>query len=386
MPTMRLAPASTSDYRLLAERRLPRILFDYIDGGAYQETTLGANVDDFNAIGVRQRVMRDVSRIDAKLRLLGEDWSMPVALAPIGMAGMMARRAEVQAVKAAERAGVPFCLSTFSICPLEEVAKAAARPFWFQLYMMKDRGHVRALLQRAKAVGCKTLVFTVDLAVVGARYRDIRNGMGGGVGPLGKIRAGLDYVAHPAWALDVGINGKPLVFGNLAEYAAGASTMAAFKEWVGAQLDASVTWSDIEWLRGQWDGNLIIKGVLDADDAGAAADVGADAVIVSNHGGRQLDGAASSITATPRIVDAVGERVDVLMDGGVRSGQDVVKALACGAKAVLIGRPWIWALAARGQAGLRALLQTFKEEMNVTMALTGAPVIADISREILDGA
>jgi len=349
MPTMRLAPASTSDYRLLAERRLPRILFDYIDGGAYQEATLGANVDDFNAIVMRQRVMRDVSRIDTKLRLLGEDWSMPVALAPIGMGGMMARRGEVQAVKAAERAGVPFCLSTVSICSLEEVAEAAARPFWFQLYMMKDRGAVRALLQRAKAAGCRTLVFTVDLAVVGARYRDIRNGMGGGVGPLGKIRAGLDYAAHPAWALDVGVNGKPLVFGNLAEYAPGASTPADFKQWVDERFDASVTWKDIEWLRGQWDGNLIIKGVLDAEDATAAADAGANAVVVSNHGGRQLDGVASSIAATPMIVDAVGGRVDVLTDGGVRSGQDVVKALACGAKAVLIGRPWIWAIAARGQ-------------------------------------
>lgn len=381
---MRLAPASTSDYRLLAEKRLPRMLFDYIDGGAYQEMTLAANEDDFNAIQLKQRVMRDVSNIDTGINLFGVDWSIPLALAPIGLGGMMARRAEVQAVKAAEAAGVPFCLSTVAICSLEEVAKSASKPFWFQLYMMKDRGHVRELLQRAQTAGCQTLVFTVDLAVVGARYRDIRNGMAGGVSPLGKIRAGLEYLIHPRWAWDVGVKGKPHLFGNLAEYVPDATTPAQFKQWIDAQFDASATWKDIEWLRGLWNGSLIIKGVLSPEDARAATDAGADSVIVSNHGGRQLDGVSSAITMTPRVVDAVGERVDVLMDGGVRNGQDIVKALAYGAKAVLIGRPWIWAAAARGEKGVMALLKTFKAELDVAMALTGAPTIADISRDLLD--
>lgn len=358
--------------------------FDYIDGGAGEEITLAANIADFKAIRLRQQVMRDVSKIDASITLFDEEWSMPLALAPIGLGGMMARRAETQAASAAQAAGIPFCLSTVAICSIEEVAKAAAKPFWFQLYMMKDRGHVRELLQRAKAVGCETLVFTVDLAVVGARYRDIRNGMGGGVSMLGKLRAGAEYLTHPSWAYDVGVKGKPHVFGSLTDYVPNAKTPSEFKEWVDAQFDASVTWKDIEWLRKSWDGNLVIKGIMTAEDAAAATDAGADAVIVSNHGGRQLDGVASSIIVTPRIVDAVGERVAVLMDGGVRNGKDVVTALAYGAKAVLIGRPWIWALAAQGERGLKTLLKTLKAELNVCMALTGAPTIADISSGSLD--
>jgi L-lactate dehydrogenase (cytochrome) len=384
MPTMRLAPASASDYRRLAEARLPRVLFDYIDGGAYGEATLAANVADFAAIRLRQRVMRDVSTIDTSIRLFGEEWSMPLALAPIGMGGLMARRAEAHAVRAAEAAGVPFCLSTVAVCSLEETAKAARKPFWFQLYMMKDRGCVKELLARAKAAGCRTLLFTVDLAVVGARYRDVRNGMGGGLTPLARLRAGLDYAAHLPWAYDVGFKGKPLIFGNLADYVPSASRPGDFKKWVDSQFDASVTWKDIEWLRASWDGDLVIKGVLDPDDAKEAASAGADAVVVSNHGGRQLDGVSSSIRMTPRIVEAVGDRLAVLMDGGVRSGLDVVKALASGARAVLIGRPWIWAMAGRGEPGLAALLRTFKAEMKVAMALTGTPRIADISEGTLD--
>lgn len=384
MPTLRLAPASTEDYRLLAERRLPRPLFDYIDGGAYQEVTLRANVADFHKIAIKQSVMRDVSKIETSTELLGETWKMPVALAPIGMGGMMAQRAEVQAVRAADAFGIPFCLSTVAICGLEEVARAATRPFWFQLYMMRDRGHVRELLQRAKAVGCRTLVFTVDLAVVGARYRDIRNGMGGGIGALGRLRGGLfEYATHPGWTYQVGMRGKPHIFGNLKDYVPKASSPADFKSWVDSQFDPSVTWKDIEWLRKIWDGKLIIKGVLNPDDANEAARTGADAVIVSNHGGRQLDCVSSSIAMLPRIVEAVGGRIDVLVDGGVRSGQDVVKAVASGAKAALIGRPWIWAVAARGEVGLKSLLGTFKGEMKVSMALTGAPKLADLTREIL---
>lgn len=384
MPTLRLTPVSASDFRRIAEDRLPRFLFDYIDGGAYQEVTLRANVEDFQRLGLHQRVMRDVSKLDTSIELLGEKWSMPVALAPIGMGGMMAKRAEVQAVRAADAFGLPLCLSTVAICSLEEVAKAAARPFWFQLYMLRDRGAVRELLQRAKAVGVRTLVFTVDLAVVGARYRDARNGMGGGVGPLARLRGGLfEYLIHPGWLASVGLGGRPHVFGNLAPYVPKATTPADFKSWVDAQFDPSVTWKDIEALRKEWDGKLVIKGVLSAEDASAAVDAGADAVIVSNHGGRQLDGVASSIKALPRIAEAVAGRAEVLMDGGVRSGQDVARAVASGARAVMIGRPWIWALAARGEPGLRRLLAIFREELRVTMALTGAPSIAAVTSDIL---
>jgi len=381
---MNLAPASTSDYQRLAEKRLPRNLFDYIDGGAYNETTLRANVEDFEKLHMKQRVMHDVSNIDTSTNLLAEELAMPLALAPIGLAGMMARRAEVQAVKAAEKAGIPFCLSTVSICSLEEVAEAATKPFWFQLYMMRDRAYVTGLLDRAKAAGCKTLVFTVDLAVVGARYRDVRNGMAGGLSGLSKLRASLEYPTHPAWALDVGVKGKPHTFGNLADFVPSAKSIVDFKAWVDAQFDPSCTWKDIEWLRSIWDGNLIIKGILSTEDAKAAVAAGADGIVISNHGGRQLDGVSSSINMTSKIRDAVGDNTTIIMDGGVRSGQDIVKAVANGAQTALIGRPWIWALAARGQAGLDALLRTFKAEMNVSMALTGAPSITDISSEILD--
>lgn len=385
MPSHNLIPASADDYRHLAEKRLPRVLFDYIDGGAYQERTLASNVADFQALQMKQRVMRDVSALDTSIELLGERWTMPVALAPIGLGGMMARRAELQAKRTADAFGTPFCLSTVAICSLEEVAEVSQRPFWFQLYMLRDRGAVKALLARAKAVGVKNLVFTVDLAVVGARYRDVRNGMNGGVGVWGRLRSGLlSYLAHPAWLRDVGIGGRPHVFGNLAEYVPKATTPADFKDWVDGQFDPSVTWKDIEWLRTIWDGKLIIKGILSPEDAIAARQAGADAVIVSNHGGRQLDGVSSSIAMLPRVVEAVGDTAEVLMDGGVRNGQDVVKALALGAKATLIGRPWIFALAAAGELGLQSFLTTMQGEMNVSMALTGAPGVSDLTPDILE--
>lgn len=385
MPTLKLVPASTADYRALAERRLPRALFDYVDGGAYEEITLARNVADFGRLRLKQRVLRDVSAVQTGTTLFGQDWTLPVALAPVGLAGMMARRAEVQAKRAADACGVPFCLSTVGICSLEEVAAVSSRPFWFQLYMLRDRGVVAELLKRAKAAGVDTLVFTVDLAVVGARLRDIRNGMAGGCGRWGKLRGGiLSYLLHPDWMLDVGIGGKPHVFGNLASYVPKATQPADFREWVHGQVDASVTWKDIEWLRSIWDGTLVIKGVLSEEDAIAAADAGADAVIVSNHGGRQLDGVASGIAMLPRIVDAVGDRLAVLMDGGVRSGQDIVKALALGARATLIGRPWIYAVATRGEAGIISLLGSFLAEMKVAQALTGVPSITDLSPDIFD--
>ena len=384
MPTLELAPASADDYRRRAERRLPHALFGYLDGGAVSESTLADNVNDFARLRLRQRVMRDVSALDPSMTLFGEKLSMPLALAPIGMGGMMRRRAEVQAVRAAEALGVPFCLSTVAICSLEEVAETATRPFWFQLYMLKDRGPVSELLQRAKAVGVRTLVFTVDLAVVGARYRDIRNGLSGG-GAYGRLRAGIaDYLLHPQWLLDVGVGGRPHAFGNLSDYVPEATTPADFRQWVEAQFDASVTWRDIEWLRREWGGALVIKGVLTPGDAAAAIDAGADGVVVSNHGGRQLDGVASGIAALPAIADALKGRAKILVDGGVRSGQDLLRAVASGADAALIGRPWIFAMAAEGEPGLKRYLALMKHDLGVAMALTGVTRIGDIGPDLLD--
>ncbi|NBC21411.1 MAG: L-lactate dehydrogenase [Alphaproteobacteria bacterium] len=385
MPTLRLAPASHEDYRRLAEKRLPRALFDYVDGGAYGERTLRSNVADLEALKLRQQVLRDVSSIDTTARLFGRRLDMPLALAPVGLAGMMARRAETQAKRAADSAGLPFCLSTVGICSIEEVAAVSDIPFWFQLYMLRDRGPVRELLARAALAGVRTLVFTVDLSVVGARYRDIRNGLSGSLGPLKRFRAGpVSYLMHPGWLSDVAIGGRPHSFGNLTEYVPKATTPADFKDWIDSQLDPGVTWSDIEWLRDIWDGDLVIKGVLSPRDARMAVDSGADAVIVSNHGGRQLDGVASSIAMLPRVVEAVDGRAGLLMDGGVRSGQDVVKALALGAQAVLMGRPWVYAVAARGTSGVTDLLATMKGELEVTMALTGATTLAEIGPDTLD--
>lgn len=385
MPSLNLAPASTDDYRRIAERRLPRALFDYIDGGAGAERSLSANADDFGRLRLKQRVMRDVSALDTATTLFGEGWSMPLALAPIGMGGMMRKRAEVQAVKAADAIGVPFCLSTVAICSIEEVAKAARRPFWFQLYMLKDRGAVRNLVERAQNAGVNTLVFTVDLAVVGARYRDIRNGLSGGGGTFGKLRAGLiDYLLHPRWLIDVGVGGKPHVFGNLSDYVPDATTPSDFRAWVDRQFDPSATWKDVERLRADWKGQFIVKGVLTPEDARAAVDAGADGVIVSNHGGRQLDGVASGIATLPAIAAALAGRAKVLVDGGVRGGQDVLRAIAAGADAALIGRPWIYALAAGGEAGLKRHLSLVMHDLRVAMALTGVTRIGDVGPEILD--
>ena len=389
MRSLKLIPAGFEDYRKLAYKRLPRQLFDYIDGGAYDERTMAANSRDFADLHLKQRVLRDISQIDTSTQVLGEDWDMPVALAPIGLAGAMRRRAEVQAAKAAVNKNIPFTLSTVGICSVEEVAGATAKPFWYQLYMMRDRGAVQALLERAKQAGCTTLVFTVDLAVVGARYRDLRNGMGGGLKLSGKLKAGLQYPLHYKWLLDVAVRGKPLTFGNLSSLVPDAQSLSDFKTWVDAQFDPTCTWKDIEWLRGIWDGKLIIKGVLSLEDAKAALGSGADGVIISNHGGRQLDSVRSTINVTADIADKVkgaaqGKTPVVLMDGGVRSGLDVVKALAVGADGVLVGRPWIYALAAQGQAGLETWLAHVKAEMKVAMALTSVTRIAEISRKLLD--
>ena len=383
MGTLRLVPATVSDYRRIAEARLPRQLFDYVDGGAVDERTLAANRADFARFHLRQRVLRDVSSVNTDVEIAGQPASMPVVLAPVGLAGLMRRRGEVQAARAAEAMRVPFTLSTVGLCSLEEVRAATKANFWFQLYMMRDRGYVRELLQRARAVGVDTLVFTVDLAVVGSRYRDTRNGMGGNLSAGTSLRSALNFAAHPRWLVDVALGGRPLVFGNLASYVSSARNIQQFRSWIDSQFDPSVTWKDIDWLRKEWPGHLIIKGMLEAEDAIAAVNSGAQGIVVSNHGGRQLDSAPSSISALPRIADAVAGRIDIMMDGGVHTGQDVVKALALGARSVMIGRGWVYALAARGEAGVRHILAQVQREIGVTLALTGLTSVRAVSGDIL---
>jgi L-lactate dehydrogenase (cytochrome) len=375
--------ASALDYRELARRRLPPFLFEYIDGGSYAEVTLRRNVADLEDIALRQRVLCDVSALDLSTTLFGHRQSLPVALAPIGLAGMNARRGETQAVRAANAANVPFCLSTVSVCPIAEVAAASSQPFWFQLYMIRDRAFMRDLMAQAKAAGCSTLVFTVDMPVPGSRYRDYHSGLAGAPGPLGDLRRWFQGAMHPDWAWDVGINGKPHQLGNVAPVLGANTGLEDFFAWMRNNFDPSVTWRDLDFIRESWDGPLIIKGILDEADARNAADLGADGIVVSNHGGRQLDGVPSSARALPAIADAVGERLTVLADGGVRSGLDVVRMLALGAKGVLLGRAWVYALGGGGEAGVSHMLRLIEAEMRVAMALTGCTRIQDITREAL---
>ncbi len=380
---LNLAPASVGDYRELARKRLPRQLFDYVDGGSFGEYTLSANRDDLRDIRLRQRVLRDVSEMSLSTTVMGQELSMPVLLAPVGFGGMLARRAEVQVARAAERAGIVFCESTLSICAIEEVAQAVERPFWFQLYVMKDRSYAEDLISRVKAVGCTTLILTVDLPVIGRRYRDGRNGLGGGISAIGIMKQKLDFARHPSWARDVALGGRPLTFGNLERALPDAKVPQDFQRWVDGQFDPSVTWDDLEWLRSHWDGKIALKGILDADDAREAAARGVDAIIVSNHGGRQLDDVPSTIRALPAIVDAIDGRIEVLMDGGIRSGLDVVKALSLGARACLVGRPWAYAVAARGEKGVDHVLRIIREEIRVTLGLTGITNVRDLNRSAL---
>ncbi len=378
-----LAPATISDHRELARRRLPRQLFDYIDGGAYDEATMAANVADLADVRLRQRVMRDVSERRQAVTVLGQELSLPVILGPVGLGGMFAPRAEVQAARAAEAVGVPFVESTVSICSIEEVAAATSTPPWFQLYVMRDRRYAEGLMARAAAVGSPVLVLTVDLAVVGARHRDTRNAMVGEVGAWAKARRGIDLVSHPRWVRDVALGGKPLTFGNLTDAVPGASTPDQFKEWVDAQFDPSVTWDDVAWVREHWGGRLLVKGVLDPDDARAAVDAGADGIVVSNHGGRQLDAVASSARALPGVVEAVGDQVEVLADGGIRTGLDVVKLMALGARACLIGRGWAWAVAGGGEAGVRHVLDGLRADVDVALGLTGTTDVTALGPDVL---
>ncbi|HEX7781568.1 MAG TPA: FMN-dependent L-lactate dehydrogenase LldD [Sphingobium sp.] len=375
--------ASVLDYRELARRRLPHFLFEYIDGGSYAEATLKRNVADLEAIALRQRVLNDVSALDLSTELFGQRQALPVALAPIGLAGMNARRGEVQAMRAAERADIPFCLSTVSVCPLDEVTRAATRPFWFQLYMIRDRGFMKLLLDQARAAGCSALVFTVDMPVPGSRYRDYRSGLAGASGAWGAMRRTMQAILRPHWAYDVGFRGRPHQLGNVAPVLGGKTGLEDFFAWMRNNFDPSVSWRDLDFIREHWDGPLIIKGILDPEDARLAVQLGADGIVVSNHGGRQLDGVLSSCRALPPIADAVGDTLTILADGGVRSGLDVVRLLALGAHGVLLGRAWAYALAARGEAGVTHILQLVEAEMRVAMALTGATRIADIGRDIL---
>jgi L-lactate dehydrogenase (cytochrome) len=378
-----LIAACIDDFRVLAKARLPRFLFDYIDGGSYSEATMRSNVADMQALTLRQQVMRDVSAIDLSTMMMGRKVALPIALGPVGLAGLNARRGEVQAARAAEAKGVPFILSAVSCCSLEEVMGAVTGPVMLQLYMIRDRDFMRDLFGRAAALGVDTLVLTVDLAVQSARYRDVRSGLAGVQGLDTQLRRFSQIALRPGWAWDVGVRGGPHTLGNFAPVMKEGAGLSQFLAWVGRNFDASITWKDLDWIRQHWSGRLVIKGVLDPDDALAACDAGADSIIVSNHGGRQLDGAPSTIAALPAVVKAVSGRAEILMDSGIRSGVDVLRALALGAKGVLLGRPWAFALAARGEAGVAAMLDLLRHEMAVAMALTGQTSITDLSPDIL---
>jgi L-lactate dehydrogenase (cytochrome) len=375
--------ASALDYRELARRRLPPFLFEYIDGGAYAEVTLRRNVEDLERIALRQRVLHDVSELDLTTELFGQKLALPVALSPVGLSGMYARRGEVQAARAAEAAGVPFCLSTVSVCSLDEVARGVTRPFWFQLYMIRDRGFMRDLLARARELECSALVFTVDMPVPGTRYRDYRTGLNGAPGLGGMVKRFGQAARRPAWAWDVGLNGRPHCLGNVVPVLNGKTGLNDFFGWMAANFDPGISWKDLEFLRSEWRGPLIIKGVLDVEDAREAVKLGADGLVVSNHGGRQLDGVISTTRALPPIAEAVGDQITVLADGGVRSGLDVMRMLALGAKGVLLGRAWAYALAGGGQAGVAHMLQLIEAEIRVAMSLTGVTSIDGIDRGML---
>ncbi|HCR98766.1 MULTISPECIES: FMN-dependent L-lactate dehydrogenase LldD [Halomonas] len=373
--------SSPSDYRQAAKRRVPRFLFDYLDGGSVTESTLRSNVEALQAIPLRQRVLQGGGTPSLETEILGSQWKMPVALAPVGATGMYARRGEVQAARAAEKAGIPYTLSTVSVCSIEEVAKNAYGEQWSQLYVLKDRGFMKNALERAWEAGMKTLVFTVDMPLPGSRYRDRRSGMSG---PNAKLRQYAQAITHPQWAFDVGLKGKPLSFGNIEAYTGREMNMDDYMGFLAKNFDPSISWSELEWIRESWKGKLIIKGLLDKEDARDAVRMGADGIVVSNHGGRQLDGAISTAQALPHIAEAVGDELTVLADSGVRSGLDVVRMLALGAQGVLLGRAYVYALAARGEQGVSHLLDLIAADMRVTMTLIGANSPAEINSSHLD--
>ena len=371
---------SVEDLRELAKRRIPRAIFDYADGGAYEERTMRRNSGDLDAISFRQRVMVDVSNISLATSFVGAAASMPLGIAPTGLAGLFHADGEILGARAALACGIPFCLSTMSICSIEDVRAATQQPFWFQQYLMKDRGFNQELIGRAAAAQCSALMLTLDLQVLAERRRDPRNGLT--IPPRLTLRNSIDVASHPAWALRV-LFGKRRTFGNLVGRIGGTSGIRTLSEWTNTQFDASANWRDVEWVRSRWPGKLILKGVLDAEDACFAVAAGADAIVVSNHGGRQLDGAPSTISVLPEIVDAVGGRCEVLFDGGIRSGQDIAKALALGARGALIGKSFLFALAAAGEAGVRKAIEIMRNELRVTLALTGTANAGAVGPHIL---
>lgn len=372
--------SSANDYREAARRRLPPFLFHYIDGGAYAEYTLKRNVEDLSKVALRQRVLNDMSALSLETKLFDETLSMPVALSPVGLTGMYARRGEVQAAVAADQKGIPFTLSTVSVCPIEEVAPTIQRPMWFQLYVLRDRGFMKNALERAKAAGCSTLVFTVDMPVPGARYRDAHSGMSG---PNAAMRRYMQSCMHPHWAWNVGLMGRPHDLGNISKYLGKPTGLEDYIGWLGANFDPSISWKDLEWIRDYWDGPMVIKGILDPEDAKDAVRFGADGIVVSNHGGRQLDGVLSTTRALPPIADAVKGELKILVDSGIRNGLDVVRMLAMGADTCMLGRAFVYALGAAGGAGVSNLLDLIDKEMRVAMTLTGAKTIADITQDCL---
>ncbi|MBN3057719.1 FMN-dependent L-lactate dehydrogenase LldD [Pectobacterium brasiliense] len=372
--------SASTDYRAAAQRKLPPFLFHYADGGAYGEHTLRRNTADLADIALRQRILKNVSDLSLETQLFGEKLAMPVVLAPVGLTGMYARRGEVQAARAAAQKGIPFTLSTVSVCPIEEVAPTIDRPLWFQLYVLKDRGFMRNVLERAQVAGIKTLVFTVDMPTPGARYRDAHSGMSG---PNAAIRRVLQAMVHPQWAWDVGLNGKPHDLGNVSAYRGTPTTLENYIGWLAENFDSSISWQDLAWIREMWKGPMIIKGILDPEDAKEAVKFGADGIVVSNHGGRQLDGVLSTAHALPAIADAVKGDITILADSGIRTGLDVVRMIALGADGVMLGRAFVYALAAAGEAGVVNLLNLIEKEMRVAMTLTGAKSIADITTDSL---
>jgi L-lactate dehydrogenase (cytochrome) len=368
------------DLRQIARRKVPRAFFDYAEAGSYAQETLRANRADFERLKLRQRVLVDVDKRDLSTTILGEKVSLPLALAPIGLCGMQHGDGEILACRAAQAAGIPFTLSTMSICSIEDVAEAVKKPFWFQVYVIRDRGFMRELIARAAAAKCSALVLTLDLQILGQRHCDIKNGMT--VPPEIKLKNVIDIATKPAWALSI-LKGKRKTFGNLAGHVKGMENVNSLAEWTASQFDPTLNWKDVEWIKSLWPGKLILKGIMDLEDARMAAKSGADAMIVSNHGGRQLDGAPSSISALPKIAEAVGNEIEVMVDGGIRSGQDVLRALALGARSCMIGRSYIYGLGAGGEAGVAKAIEIIGKELDVSMALTGTRNVRDIDHRVL---
>jgi L-lactate dehydrogenase (cytochrome) len=368
------------DLRQLHKRRVPKAFFDYADRGSYSEDTLRANHADLQEIKFRQRILVDVSRRDLSTRILGEPAAMPLILAPVGLLGMQHGDGEIHACRAAQAAGIPFTQSTMSICSIEDIAAAVDKPFWFQLYVMKDRGFIKSLIERAIAAKCSALVLTVDLQVIGQRHADIKNGMT--VPPEWSLSKLFDFATKPAWVAGV-LRGKRRTFGNLAGHLKVSDDITSLSTWINSQFDTTLNWKDIDWIRSIWPGKLILKGILDVEDAEIAAKTGAQALVVSNHGGRQLDGAPSSIAVLPEIVDTVGSQMEIMFDGGIRSGQDVMRALALGAKSCMIGRAYAYGLGAGGQAGVAEAINVLAKELTTTMGLCGVNTIAEIDDHVL---